>query len=104
MEEIAFERAIAACDLEVGNGGIAMLVQVGEALAVGRKGDGTVHVLNEQPRCSPQHGRVVEGSNGLLGVLAADEVDVIAIGRKGEAAVARWRGRDDLGVASGGNM
>src|SRR5260370_31358886 len=78
--------------------------QVGEALAVGRKGDGTVHVLNEQARGSPEHGSVVEGSNGLLGILAADEVDVIAIGRKGEAAVARGSGRDDLRVASSWNM
>src|SRR5712664_2139933 len=98
MEEIAFERAIAACDLEVDDGGIAMLVQVGEALAVGRKGDGAVHVLNEQARGSPEHGSVVERGDGLLGVLAADEVDVIAIGRKGEAAVARGSGGDDLRV------
>src|SRR5260370_5997099 len=81
-----------------------MLMQVGEALAIGRKGDGAVHVLDKQARSSPKHGSVVQGSNGLLGVLAADEVNVIAIGRKGEAAVARGGGRDDLCVASPGDM
>ena len=40
----------------------------------------------------------------MLGVLASDEVDVIAIGRKGEAAVARGRGRYHLCVASRGNV
>ena len=34
MEEIAFESAVAARDLEVGDGGIAVLMQVGEVLAV----------------------------------------------------------------------
>src|ERR1700682_6335879 len=104
MEEIAIERAIAPRDLEVHRGGIAMLVQVGEALAVGRKSDGTVHILNEQPRGSAEHGSVVKRSDGLLGIVATDEVDVIAIGRESEAAVASGGGRDDLRVAAGGNM
>src|SRR5258708_17420938 len=104
MEEITFERAIAPSDLEVGHRGIAVLVQVGKALAVGRKGNRAVHVLDKQTRSSTKHGSVIQGSNGLLGVLAADEVNVIAIGRKSEATVGRGRGRDDLGVASRGNM
>src|SRR5260370_20264364 len=104
MEEITFECAIAPSDLEVGHRGIAVLVQVGEALAVGRKGDGAIHVLDKQARSSPEHRSVVERSDGLLGVLAADEVNVGAIGRKSEAAVARRSGRDDLRVASRGNM
>ncbi len=104
MEEITFECAIAPSDLEVGHRGIAMLVQEGEALAVGRKGNGAVHVLDKQARSSAEHGSVVQGSNGLLGVLAADEVNVVAIGRESEAAVARGGGRDDLRVASRGNM
>src|SRR5712664_2844826 len=73
MEEIAFQSAIAPGDSEVGRSGIAMAVQVGEALAVGRKGDGTVHVLNKQARGSAEHGSVVEGSDGLLGILATHE-------------------------------
>ncbi len=40
----------------------------------------------------------------MLGVLATDEVDVIAIGRESEAAVAGGCGRDNLRVAAGGNM
>src|ERR1700687_6200997 len=59
MEEIAIESAIAPGDLEVGRGGTAMLVQVGEALPVGRKSDGAVDVLNKQARGSSQHGSVV---------------------------------------------
>jgi len=47
---------------------------------------------------------VIKGGDGLFGVVAAHEVNVIAIGRKGQAAVARGGGRDDLGVASRGNM
>src|SRR5258708_22018469 len=103
MEKIAFECAIAPSNFEVSHMRITMLMQVGEALAIGRKGDGAVHVLDKQARSSPKHGSVVQGSNGLLGVLAADEVNVIAIGRKGEAPVARGGGRDERCVASRGN-
>src|SRR5713226_9987270 len=53
MEEIAFERAIAPGDLQVDHSGIAMLVQVGEALTVGRKGDGAVQVFDEKTWSSP---------------------------------------------------
>src|SRR6266852_6176561 len=104
VKEVAFKSSIAAVDLKVNDGGIAVLVQVGEALAVGRKGDGAVHVFDEKTGSSAQHGSVVEGSDGLLRVVAAHEVDVIAVGRKSEAAVARSGGRDDLRVASGGNV
>ncbi len=104
MEKIAFECAIAPSDFEVSNVRITMLMQVGKALAIGRKRDGAIHVLDKQARSSPKHGSVVQGSNGLLGVLAADEVNVIAVGRKGEAAVTRGGGCDHLGVASRGNM
>src|SRR6267378_6493609 len=104
LEKIAFEGAIAPGDLEVGRGGIAMLVQIGEALAVGRKGDGTVHVLNEQTRSSAKHGSVVKGGDGLLGVLAAHEVDVIAVGGKCETSITGGRGCDDLSVAPGGDV
>src|SRR5260370_2205270 len=86
MEEIAFERAIAPGDLQVSDGGIAVLVQVGEALAVGRKGNGTVHVFDKQARSSAQHGGVGERSDSLLGVVAADEGKAIAIGSKPGAA------------------
>ena len=47
VKEVAFEGAVAARDLEVGHGGIAVLVQIGKSLAVGRKGDGAVHVLDK---------------------------------------------------------
>ena len=40
----------------------------------------------------------------MLGVLAADEINVIAVGRKGEAAIARGGRRDDLRVAASGNV
>src|SRR4029077_6551910 len=89
MEEVSLEGAVAPGDLKVGHLGIAVLVQVSEALAVGRKGDGAVHVFNEQARSSAEHGSVVERGDGLLGVVAADAVDVVAVGREGEAAVTR---------------
>src|SRR5260370_3364337 len=104
VEEIALERAIAPGDLEIGDGGIAMLVQVGEALTIGREGDGAVDVLDQKTRCSAEHWSVVEGSNGLLGIVASNEIDVIAIGGEGKTAITGGRGRDGLRVASGGTM
>ncbi len=104
MKEVTFESAIAARELEVGNRGIAVLVQVGKTLAVRRKGNGAVNVLDEQTRGSAEHGRVVKGRDGLLGVVAAHKVNIIAVGRKSEAAVARCGGRNYLRVAPGGNV
>src|SRR5437879_2036252 len=103
MEKIAFESAVAARDLEVSHLRIAMLVQVGKALAIGRKRDGTVYVFYEQARSSAQHGGIIEGSDSLFGVIAADAVNVIAVGRKRKTAVTRGGGRDDLRVAARGN-
>src|SRR5712692_273880 len=104
VKEVAFKSSIAAVDLKVNGGGIAVLVQVGKALAIGRKGDGAVHVFDEKTGSSAQHGSVVEGSDSLLGVVTTDEVDVIAIGGKRETTVTGGRGGDDLSVAARGNV
>src|SRR6266446_3519068 len=104
MEKIAFESAVAPGDLEVSDFGIAMLVQVSEAQAIGRKRNGSVDIFYEQARRSAEHGSVIEGSDGLLGVVAADAVNVIAIGGESETTVAGGGGRDDLRVASRGSV
>src|SRR5260370_22369294 len=88
MEKIAFECAIAPSNFEVSHMRITMLMQVGGALAIGRKADGAVHVLDKQARDSPKHGSVVQGRNVLVGVLAADEVNVLPLGQQGIASCA----------------
>src|SRR6267378_4401212 len=81
MEEIAIESTIAPGDLEVGSGGIVMPVQVGKALAVGRKGDAAV------ARGSGCYDLLVAASGnmtepeGLQTILVEDVEQVFSVGR-----------------------
>src|SRR5205823_1098415 len=58
----------------------------------------------EQARSSPEHGGVIEGSDGLLRIVAADAINVIAVGGKRKSSVPSCERRDDLRVASRRNV
>src|SRR5439155_25049019 len=51
-----------------------------------------------------EHGGVIEGSDGLLRIVAADAINVIAVGGKRKSSVPSCERRDDLRVASRRNV
>jgi hypothetical protein len=55
-----------------------------ETLAIGRKGDGAVDILDEQLRRSAQHRSAIKRRQSMLGLVLSHAVDVAAIRRKGK--------------------
>ncbi len=70
-------------------------------LAVGGKRDGTIHVANERARCAAEHGSLIEDGDGVLFFIAADEIEITAVGGEGDAEITSCGGRNDLRVAAG---
>src|SRR5262249_4223491 len=83
---------------------IVAFVQEGKALAIGREGDGAIDITHDDARSAAENRSAVENGNCMFSFGATDEIDVVAVGREGEAEVAGRSGCDDLRVAAGGDV
>src|SRR5208282_6773007 len=78
---------------------VVIFAQEGKALAVGREGDGTVDILDEQTGRAAEHGGGVERGESVFGLVAAHAINIVGVGREGEPCITGGCGRNKLRIA-----
>src|SRR5260370_10784511 len=100
----SMRRTIAMGYEQIPERAVVALATIGEALSGRRERDSAVDIFDQQLRRAAKDGSAIQRSQSLLGLVAADAVDVAAIGRKCDARVASGRWRHYLRIAHGGEM
>ena len=103
-EDGFLESAIRFCEEQIPGRRVVEFAQESEMLAVRGKGDGAVDILDQDAGIAAEYRCAEKDGVGFFLFIAADKVDVVTVGRKGEAAVAGGGRFDDFLVAAGGDV
>src|SRR5271156_5991724 len=99
-----FARAVRTGEQQFESALVWNSADVGELFAVRREADAGVYIAHELLRIAAEHGHFVERAEELIFFRGFGEINVIAVGGKGEAVKDADGGREDLHVAAGGHL
>ena len=106
---VCFASIFSSAAIHVGNHQIAfaftaLVADESEASAIRREAYVAVYIVNHPLGSSAENGQAIKAVDVNFVALAAQEVDAVSVGRKGDRVVAIVGGRDDLRVALGGDV
>src|SRR5277367_6726422 len=99
-----FARAVRTGEQQFESALVWNSADVGELFAVRREADAGVYIAHELLRIATEHRHFVERAEKLIFLGGFGEINVIAVGRKGEAVENADSGREYLHVAAGGHL